>query len=316
MILRIWPSNIRHSATRSVLNKRGWVLQEMVLSHRTVHCMRSQLQWHCRTTCETESGATFDSGTRHSPLSMRLTRNPHRNKIWWMWMESYSARSFTFPKDRFPALIGIIRHYQAATGDTAILGLWEGSFCQDLLWIRTGDISSKKALPPQLPNIPSWSWLSCHSEITFDYWKSEGEDEYLNIYDHATLVNWSVNWTGQPFLSKIESTHLIIEGPVREIVLGVAPQATDYNPPFFNVGTEQVDLSGRPIPWRCAARFDCEDRMATNNYLCLLLRSRVLQSGECAKETFLILEPDSNHKGKTMYQRVGLGNFRGGGILI
>jgi hypothetical protein len=70
-ILRVQPYDIRRSTNDSVLNTRGWVLQEMVLSHRTVHCMYSQLQWHCRSVCKTEAGIEFDSlAMRHSPVHL------------------------------------------------------------------------------------------------------------------------------------------------------------------------------------------------------------------------------------------------------
>jgi hypothetical protein len=75
-------------------------------------------------------------------------------------MESYSQRRFTFSKDRFRAMAGIVQYYQAATGDVAVLGLWEGSLHQDLLWMRIRKLPDKEDFTPHLSNIPSWSWLS------------------------------------------------------------------------------------------------------------------------------------------------------------
>lgn len=83
---------------------------------------------------------------------------------------------------------------------------------------------------------------------------------------------------------------LVINRPVREIVLGVAPEAVDYNPPYFNVGNEKPDFEKHPIPWRCAGQFDTEYRKTPAQYLCLLLRSRVFKVGEHVKEVFLMLE--------------------------
>jgi hypothetical protein len=312
-ILRMQRSDIRKSTSDSVLNTRGWVLQEMVLSHRTVHCMHSQLQWECRSVCKTEIGVEFDSlAMRHSSIPILPRKTSVMNKIWWKWMESYSQRRFTFPKDRLPAMAGIVQHYEAATGDTAILGLWEGSLHQDLLWIRIGKLPDKEYFIPHLLNTPSWSWLSCPAEISFDFWQSHEEDEaHVNIYDHVTLVDWDVNWTAEPLTSDIKFTRLVIDGPVREIVLGVAPEAVDYNPPYFDVGTEKPDFEKRPIPWRCAGQFDTEYRKTPAQYLCLLLRSRIFKVGERVKETFLMLEPSSAHQAETAYRRVGLGGFTG-----
>jgi len=40
VIIRVQLYDFRASVERLVLNTRGWVLQEMALSHCTVHCMR------------------------------------------------------------------------------------------------------------------------------------------------------------------------------------------------------------------------------------------------------------------------------------
>jgi hypothetical protein len=110
----------------------------MVLSRRTVHCMRSGLYWECECECRTETGVVFDRSAMHDSSVPIL---PHdiqvgANKTWWKWMESYSRRRFSFPKDRLPAMSGIVWHYQMATKYVPILGLWERSFHQDLLWMR------------------------------------------------------------------------------------------------------------------------------------------------------------------------------------
>lgn len=54
-ILRVQPGDIRKSAEESVLSTRGWVLQEMVLSNRILHLMRSGLYWECKSECRTEA---------------------------------------------------------------------------------------------------------------------------------------------------------------------------------------------------------------------------------------------------------------------
>lgn len=44
----------------SVLNRRAWVLQELALSPRVIHCARDELCWQCNLRCEAESGALYD----------------------------------------------------------------------------------------------------------------------------------------------------------------------------------------------------------------------------------------------------------------
>ena len=172
-IVRVQPGDIRTSADKSVLNTRGWVLQEMVLSHRTVHCMRSGLYWECRSECRTETGLVFDRSAKHqSPIPVLPHNSPvEATKTWWKWIESYSRRRFSFPKDRLPAMSGIVQYYQTATKDVPILGLWERSFHQDLLWMRVAQVAEKvdNQTKHHVSNIPSWTWLSCPYEVSYDF---------------------------------------------------------------------------------------------------------------------------------------------------
>ena len=318
-IVRVQPRDIRASAEESVLNTRGWVLQEMVLSHRTVHCMRSGLHWECRSEWRTETGVVFDRAAMHHS-SMPIL--PHSiqtgvNKTWWKWMESYSRRSFTIPTDRLPAMSGIVRHYQMATKDVPVLGLWESTLHQDLLWMRIDKVSDEAdPTPNHLSNIPSWTWLSCPYDISFDFWNArEDEEKRSDTHDHLNLVDWAVDWTAKPFVSDVKSTRLLVNGPVREIVLSIAPKGKDFNPPYLDADNEKPDFDFKRFPWRYAGQFDVKRPTSPTRYLCLLVRSRVYKDEESIKyeaairETYLILEACSD---SDSYRRVGIGNFMGG----
>jgi len=313
-IVRMQPRDIRVATENTVLDTRGWVLQEWVLSHRTVHCMRSELHWQCRSSYQTETGIIFDPVTmRHKAIPILDPKKPTAlDKTWWRWMENYSGRRFSIPKDKLPAIAGIVQYYQTLTGDTPILGLWERSFHKDLLWMRVGRLTEREDITTRLPNIPSWSWLSCPEKISFDFWSTWGDedDPDVDIQDHAVLVEWDVTWSYLPLTSDIKSTRLVIDGPIREISLSVAPEAEDFNPPYFDVENEKPDFDEHPIPWRSAGQFDAESRRPPSRYLCLLLRSRIHEKSKRVHETFLILEP-SGHPTATAYRRVGIGFFSG-----
>lgn len=226
-------------------------------------------------------------------------------------MENYSHRRFSIPKDRLPALAGIISHYQVNAKDTPILGLWESSFHQDLLWMRIDKIGSEDdpALK-HLPNIPSWSWLSCPYGIRFDFWNSVGDrgEKDITTEDHVKLLDWEVNWTSEPLMSDVKSTRLIIDGPTREIVLSVGLKGKNHNPPYLDIDDEVPDFSKGYFPWKCAGQFDEGHRTTPTRYLCLLLRTRGYKGRARTRETFLILEPclDSD-----AYRRVGIGIMKG-----
>lgn len=127
-------------------------------------------------------------------------------------------------------------------------------------------------------------------------------------------------WTSEPLVSEVKSSRLVIEGPVQEFMLSVAPRGKDNNPTYLDVDNEKPDFGKGHFPWRCSGQFDSGPRMSPARYLCLLLRStefsESLEYSESTEykdkayinETFLILEPCS---GTNMYQRVGIGNFMG-----
>ncbi|PQE10982.1 heterokaryon incompatibility protein [Rutstroemia sp. NJR-2017a BVV2] len=314
-IVRVQKGDIRTSAGYSALNTRGWVLQELVLSHRTVHCMRAGLYWECRSECRSEAGLVFDRAANHQSSVPVLSGNMRHAtfKTWWKWIESYSRRHFSFWNDRLPALIGIVQYYQQATEDVPILGLWEGSFCQDLLWMRVTKLAEEvEPTPIEQIEFPSWTWLSCAYEIAYDFWKpSRGNDELnQDVHDHVNLVEWNVVWTSEPLISRIESSRLVLEGPVQEHMLSVAPQGKDHNPTYLDVDNEKPDFENRPFPWRCSGQFDDGPRISRVQYLCLLLRSRDSEENgkTYIRETFLILESDYS---TDAYRRVGIGNFFG-----
>jgi hypothetical protein len=314
-IVQVQKGDIRTSAEDSELNTRGWVLQELVLSHRTVHCMRAGLYWECRSECRTETGLVFDRATNHqSSVPILPEKGQHTTtKTWWKWIESYSRRRFSFSKDRLPALIGIIQYYQKATNDVPILGLGEGTFCQDLLWMRVTKLAEEvDPAPNEKFNFPSWTWLSCAYGISYDFWRPSagGDASDQKLHDYVNLIEWNVVWTSEPLLSEIKSSRLVLEGPVQEHMLSVAPQGKDHNPTYLEVDNEKLDFEDRPFSWRCTGQFDDGPRASPIRYLCLLLRSRdCKETGKAyIMETFLILESDCSTDG---YRRVGIANFIG-----
>ncbi|KAH9213697.1 heterokaryon incompatibility protein-domain-containing protein [Leptodontidium sp. 2 PMI_412] len=317
-IVQFHVGDSRQVASHSILNTRGWTLQEMVLSHRILHCMRSSLFWQCKTHFKTETGLTFDYSTpamRHNLFNALdpTSKDMHRN--WWTWMESYSRREFSFPSDRLPAMAGLVHHYQAASRDEPMLGLWERSFTQDLLWMRQGPLSKTSAIT-HVSNIPSWSWLACPAILKFDNWglsEDKSEKEKLQITtDHSSLVDWSIKWSSEPLVSDVKSSRVIIEGPVLALTFNTSPESLKFSPPYLNVNDEKLDFEKQGVPWRCSAQFDlfeAKDRIFPASYLCLLLRSSVYKSGNYTEETFMILKPVVDLK--NTYRRTGIGGIRG-----
>ncbi|EPE36495.1 hypothetical protein GLAREA_08658 [Glarea lozoyensis ATCC 20868] len=307
--VRVLPHDFRTSIQDSALNQRGWVLQEMLLSPRIAHFAQTELSWHCKNSYRTETGLVLEP---EQVLHTQRRADDH-HMVWWNWMTSYSRRKFTVASDRLPALLGILDEYQSMTGDQPILGLWCGSFHQDLMWMRMKADSVTDESP--FLGLPSWTWLSCRNMVRFDFWNWEKNTPKLraDVRDHVALVDWEVVWSAAPFSSAIASTRLAIRGPAREMTLRIKPKSPIRSPLILEVFGEQncpENSVGRSF---YDAQFDIDAKSYASfaDYTCVLLRSMALLSSMKISETFLILQKTEGDSDVQLYRRVGIGCYHG-----
>jgi len=137
--------------------------------------------------------------------------NFDRYQAWHRLIEDYSARKFTFEKDRLIALAGVVSIFRAMCDDIPLAGLWRNCLHCSLLW----EVSSidKVARPSNAHGIPSWSWAYVDVPIQFPS-LSETRVSKINI------VQASVTYTGQELTSCIASACLILSGIFGTITIG------------------------------------------------------------------------------------------------
>lgn len=146
------------------LMQRGWVLQERLLSPRTIY-FGYQLSWECGKSLAKElfqtgvpsPGSSGDWG-REIPykLSCLLNTDPNLDtnpaiasdtdgeessksvlyKRWSKVLQTYSACKLTFDSDLLPAISGLAHQFGEALGDVYLAGLWQGNLLRELLWSR------------------------------------------------------------------------------------------------------------------------------------------------------------------------------------
>ncbi|KAK4220600.1 heterokaryon incompatibility protein-domain-containing protein [Podospora fimiseda] len=208
---------------RSPLTSRVWVLQEEILSVRTIHCMTEQWFWKCRIMEESEDGA-YQMTTTNRILTPTVSGPcTERENDMYRWMEiaaEYSRRHLTYEKDRLPALSGITDFYQHQMKDKPLLGAWISTIAYDLGWkVSYPENSDSSEIVPRVSDsIPSWSWFSRLTQhrrlgcIWFDYF----------VLDHSQkgprsqltkAVECDVVWSGQSMTSQLLSASLVVEGP-------------------------------------------------------------------------------------------------------
>jgi Heterokaryon incompatibility protein (HET) len=309
LMVRLQVGDTRHLTKETNLSSRGWVLQEQLLSHRMISCMGNEVHWECGETYKTDHGAEFHHlalDVRGIPRLHQSSLNLQREGVWRSWMTNFSRRQFTFWKDRLPALSGIVQYYENTTGDLPFLGLWKSSLLQDMLWIRSGPIHQRALHEIKALNLPSWSWLSCPSEIEFDIWqitrRTNSKDPHV-VQHYSELVSDTVEWNGIPFVSAVASAYIVLDGPAIEIFIDVDKESPLSDPPSF-----KLEAHGQCM--LCEGQFDRCD-VTPGSYLGLFLQSREHTHTKARRDTLLILESVT----VSTYERVGIACVFDGNLL-
>jgi hypothetical protein len=154
------------------LNKRGWVLQERILSPRVIHFAKKQVFWECRqfSACESfPSGAFPDDYLRKNNNSLKTlvpgeTEKEYQDRsgntpahYWDMVVSTYATCDLTFRTDRLIALSGIAHKVQAMIQSDYLAGLWSSHIPYNLMW-QPNYYRSFYRSPEYVA--PSWSWAS------------------------------------------------------------------------------------------------------------------------------------------------------------
>ncbi|KAF2417707.1 hypothetical protein EJ08DRAFT_69769 [Tothia fuscella] len=179
--------------SRSSLNRRGWVLQERMLSPRTIH-YTSQLFWECRMlqACE-----TYPDGEPGDPEYMELDGNilPISLKNWHemcqedmasFWVQlvgTYLRCSITVPSDRLIAVAGIAKSPQPLFDDEYLAGLWKKELPYNLVWDLC-NVEDGKDHKLHLVDYrcPTWSWAA------LDFLSACIEDIIVHEYERRDLL--------------------------------------------------------------------------------------------------------------------------------
>ncbi|KAK1749750.1 heterokaryon incompatibility protein-domain-containing protein [Echria macrotheca] len=170
------------TGAESTLASRGWVLQEAVLSPRTIHYSHRQMLWECDH--GTFAEGRVDSLAHPAAKSMFFPSAPglwsHKmllptwllgaedneaevHALWVKTVENYSARALTVPTDVLPALAGVASVFDARLNDLYMAGLFRGNLIPTLLWKTDSPVERRPGAP-----LPSWSWASVVGKVSFE----------------------------------------------------------------------------------------------------------------------------------------------------
>jgi hypothetical protein len=201
------------------LSSRGWVLQERLLSQRTLHYSEGQIYWECQSIVLGEDGSMLKrmfpqvqtlTESRQKAINWSITPTDTSSKYvadeWLRLIEVFSTRKLTMDYDKLVAISGLAQIVAEKSGDEYYAGIWKSNLVNSLCWKRKifvpshhcNDEGHKSCLPeatsstlttPADFRAPSWSWASVDGEIEFtNMWLAPPSGEGVKIITQSATA--------------------------------------------------------------------------------------------------------------------------------
>jgi hypothetical protein len=142
------------------IERRGWTLQEALLSPRLLDFGSLQTSWQCM---ESDHGAAFiDGWVARGKTFQKVGRELGEDgslRGWEVVAHEYSRRLLTNPDDKLLAIAAMAEEYGGVFKDMYLAGLWKKTLPSSLLWQRD---DTRVPIGPRLAEYraPSWAWTS------------------------------------------------------------------------------------------------------------------------------------------------------------
>lgn len=259
------------------LSRRGWVVQERLLSSRRLHFAGDRIRWEC------EDGSLHEGHPHKLPKTGNLRqwyegehhcfpeRYPERSKWdhfenWEEIVSFYSACFLTYPdKDKLVALAAVAQRFAAVFGEEYYAGHFRENMPFDLTWRVLRRHPGQDA---SIRRHPTWSWASVDAEVGVASIGSEFKQSLAIVEGvNVTLEDPSYRY-----------------GPANECQLILRCLAAKCE-----IGTIRDPWRGED-PWSATRQVHLQDKGGDNNcsvqtYLDVLMD---VPEQELSKETFLV----------------------------
>ncbi|KAH8812521.1 heterokaryon incompatibility protein-domain-containing protein [Xylogone sp. PMI_703] len=174
-------SALRGRIFHEALHRRGWTLQEHILSRRVLLFTEYEMLWQCATEKLKPVRRTHivypdreSLPVLGSALSANLWAGSpfEKQDAWFRIVELYSSRGLSQEPDKINALVGIATELSNLWKDIYLMGLWYKDFIHGLAW------STSSKPKGRLSHIPTWSWLSLDLHALVHYFELNSFPDY------------------------------------------------------------------------------------------------------------------------------------------
>jgi hypothetical protein len=222
-----WKEDIEEAP----LNQRGWVMQERMISPRSLHFGTKQIFWECREmeACEvfpnglprqicrsnakkflsglSSAGPWGHSSSRYpkTRVAAKLSRLQKSRTRWYQLVDAYTKRCLTRGSDKLIAIAGLAAVMRDKLKPRYLAGIWDDNIINQLIWSVP---SSETRQRPKAYRCPSWSWASVDSRVEMAHWRT-GDDQSTAL---ASISQAEVTPAAHDDLGPIKDGFLIING--------------------------------------------------------------------------------------------------------
>jgi hypothetical protein len=206
------------------LNKRGWVLQERILSPRVLHFTRDQIFWECNSLLASE---IRPEGERIDPTNSRDMRgilsashtaalpDDTMKALWYDAVHQYSATSLSFPGDRLLAVSALAERYSIVgeqSPNDYVAGIWMSHLPLALVWRRIPEIATQSTFQQNAAQeqiAPTWSWaaLTCAIESA----------DMDNLHTDVVVLDVSIRRRSANLFDGLSSCQLRVQGQMCKV---------------------------------------------------------------------------------------------------
>jgi hypothetical protein len=210
--------------SKELLDSRGWIMQERILSPRLLYFGKEEMAWECLQEIACECNHTEPNDKPSSTREIKAQVHPRsiapgrasQISSWAQLTEQYCSMQLSYEADIFPALSGVAKRLRPDVHSQYIAGLWKDFIFHHLIWKTETDEPKSDPLEARRPDrwrAPSFSWASIiypSQKAWMGYYSMEGNKGRCPL--NVRLVDANCELAGPDDTAQISSGYIDLKG--------------------------------------------------------------------------------------------------------